>query len=108
MWLDGAGMTKFDIGNDEHVDRLLEGALQGSIRPLIVATIYFVTLSALGAPVLKAAVTAAVVFVLVLLPLGGRVLQGIAILLLICTISIWIDIPSRDHIATVVELVLRR
>jgi len=107
MQLGGAGMTKFDIGDDEHVDRLLEFILQASVRPLIVATIYFVTLSALGAPLLRAGVTAAIVLVLILLPLGARILQSIAVLLLVCTLSNWLDIPSRDHVAALVDLLHR-
>jgi hypothetical protein len=108
MQLGEADMVKFDIHDHEQVDWLLEFIIRGSVRPLIVATIYFVTLSALGALVLKAAVTAAIVFVLVLMPLGARVVQGIAVVLLICTVSIWIEIPSRDQVATLVDLVLHR
>ncbi len=82
--------------------------LEKSIRPGIVAAIYLVTLSALGAPVLKAAVIAAVAFALVMFPLGSRALQSIAVVLLVCTLSTWIDVPPRAHMVAVANALLHR
>jgi len=82
--------------------------LEKSVRPGIVAAVYLVTLSALGAPVLKAAVIAVVTFGLVMLPLGSRALQSIAVALLVCTLSIWIDVPPREHMAALANAVLHR
>ena len=105
---DEVGMQRFDISNEEHVDWLIETMLRASARPLVVATIYLVTLSALGAPLLKAAVAAVIAFVLVIMPLGGRLLQGLAVVLLVCTVSIWLDVPQRATMAALADLLLHR
>ena len=62
-----------------------------ALRKFLIGVIYFGTLVALGAPLLKSAAIAAIVFAILLIPIGRRILSTIAVILLLYSCAVWLD-----------------
>jgi hypothetical protein len=106
-----AVMADDDALSDEKADAIINRALAIGwhiARPAIVALIYVATLPALGAPLFKAATIGAIAFVLMLLPLGRRLLQVIAVALLAYALAWWLGaLPAPAELRALATRVVR-
>jgi len=103
-----SSLRKFDINSDADVDALIDFWWPDLIRAIFVSAIIFFSLTSLGVPPWKAIGVAAIAFAMLVLTLYRRVVQLIAMALLICAVSRWIEFPAYAHIADLFQSVCHR